>query len=214
MPDRLIERAGELGYEALAITDECSFAGVVRAHVAVRALRARGRPAPRLILGTELRLDDDARLVLLATDGDSYRRISTLISEARRCAPKGEYRVDEAMIESAGLDGAIALLVPPYGALHREAIEWRFDWVGSIGRRASIALELDAGQDDLHHRLWLEEMAMRHDLPLVAAGDVHMARRGDRALQDVLTCVRHRRTLADVGRRLHANGERHLRSPR
>ncbi|MES2946032.1 MAG: PHP domain-containing protein, partial [Pseudomonadota bacterium] len=32
----LVERALQLGYSALAVTDECSVAGVVRAHVAAK----------------------------------------------------------------------------------------------------------------------------------------------------------------------------------
>ena len=35
-PEELVEQAKRLGYRALALTDECSLAGVVRAHVAAK----------------------------------------------------------------------------------------------------------------------------------------------------------------------------------
>ncbi|MEJ2655517.1 MAG: PHP domain-containing protein, partial [Acidihalobacter sp.] len=73
-PEELVRRAADLGYHALAITDECSLAGVVRAHVAARE---RGL---QLIIGSEFRLTEGPRLVLLATDRDGYGRLSQLIS--------------------------------------------------------------------------------------------------------------------------------------
>src|SRR5205807_140563 len=79
-PEELVARAQELGYAALAITDECSLAGIVRAHV-----EAKKCSLP-LIIGSEFRLDDGLRLVLLATDRESYGRLSALITRGRRRA--------------------------------------------------------------------------------------------------------------------------------
>ena len=60
--EELVARAHALGYAALAITDECSVAGVVRAHTALRELRESGAAvALRLLIGSELRLDDGTR---------------------------------------------------------------------------------------------------------------------------------------------------------
>ena len=73
-PAELVDRAAELGYAALAITDECSVAGVVRAHVRVRERRDAGLPVPHLILGTELALGDDFRLVALVRDEAGWRK--------------------------------------------------------------------------------------------------------------------------------------------
>ncbi|MDA0224950.1 MAG: PHP domain-containing protein, partial [Proteobacteria bacterium] len=71
-PEELIERAAALGYSALALTDECSFAGVVRAHTAAQ------RCALRLIIGSEVCLDDGTTLVLLAPDRLAYGAIAAL----------------------------------------------------------------------------------------------------------------------------------------
>jgi error-prone DNA polymerase len=82
-PEELIERAAGLGYAALAITDECSVAGAVRAHAAARE---RGF---KLIVGSEFRLTDGLRCVLLATNRSGYAQLCRLITLARRAAPKG-----------------------------------------------------------------------------------------------------------------------------
>jgi error-prone DNA polymerase len=92
-PEELVERAASLGYAALAITDECSVAGVVRAHVAAR------EHGLKLIIGSEFRLDDGLRCVLLAQDRAGYGRLCRLITRGRRAAPKGEYRLGRADFE-------------------------------------------------------------------------------------------------------------------
>ena len=108
-PEELVARAAEYGYAALAITDECSLAGVVRAHSALRA-----HPGdPRLIVGSEIRLEDGPCLVLLAADRAGYGRLSRLITDARRAAAKGRYRLDRSGLAAAARDGLLALLVPP-----------------------------------------------------------------------------------------------------
>jgi error-prone DNA polymerase len=88
-PEELIERAAELGYSALAITDECSLAGVVRAHVEAQAQKLH------LVIGSEIRLTlptsgtPHARLVLLAQTRRGYGNLSHWITVARRRAEKG-----------------------------------------------------------------------------------------------------------------------------
>ena len=74
-PEELVERAHELGYSALAITDECSLAGIVRAHVAAKACGLK------LIVGSEIRFADGPRIVLLATDRTGYGNLSALITQ-------------------------------------------------------------------------------------------------------------------------------------
>jgi len=86
-PEELVARAAGLGYAALAVTDECSVAGVVRAHVAAR------EHGLKLIVGSEFRLEDGLRCVLLATDRIGYGQLCRLITRARRAAAKGEYRL-------------------------------------------------------------------------------------------------------------------------
>ena len=86
-PQELIHTASTLGYRALAITDECSLAGVVKAHVAAREC---GLP---LIIGSEF-LIEEQKLVILVTNRESYSELSSLITLARRRSRKGEYRIE------------------------------------------------------------------------------------------------------------------------
>jgi len=211
-PAELVEQAVALGYRALAITDECSFAGIVRAHVRLEELRAQTGTALKLIIGTELSLGDGCRLVLLADDDRAYATLCALITAARRAASKGRYAITDRLLEQAGLQNMPMLLVPPYLPAHQEAIEHRFGWVRELSSRAAIALELHLGTYDARHLVWLEAMGARYDLPLAAAGDVHMHVRSRRGLQDIVTCIRQGCTIDEGGRHLHPNGERHLRS--
>ena len=84
-PEELVRTACDLGYEAIAITDECSLAGVVKAHLAARELPIK------LIIGAEFRLQDGIQLVLLAPTRKAYGQLSELVSLGRRRSPKGEY---------------------------------------------------------------------------------------------------------------------------
>ncbi len=216
-PDELVNRAAELGYAALAITDECSLAGAVRAHLALRAL-----PEPRLqlIIGSELRLADGPKLVLLACNRDGYGNLSELITLGRMRAGKGCYHLTRADLAD-GLPGCVALLIPedagsgatasPVGTdmLHDHA-----RWLAQhFGKRAWLAAELHLGPDDNGWLQALKAIGEASGLPLCAAGDVHMHERRRRRLQDTMTAIRLRRRLADCGHALHANGERHLRPP-
>src|SRR3954466_10501301 len=86
-PEELVHRASEMGYRALALTDECSVAGIVRAHGAAKEL------GMKLIVGTEITLADGLKLVLLVTSLRGYETMCELITTGRRAAEKGEYRL-------------------------------------------------------------------------------------------------------------------------
>ena len=95
-PAELVAQAAALGYTALALTDECSVAGIVRAHVAAR------KHAIQLIIGSELRLADGLHLVLLAADREDYAALCALITRGRRAAVKGSYHLLRADLEALG----------------------------------------------------------------------------------------------------------------
>ena len=199
-PEELVERAHALGYGALAITDECSLAGIVRAHVAAR------ETGLKLLIGAEFALDERLRLALVATDRDAYGNLSALITRGRRNATKGAYRLARQDFAD-GVPGCLALWLPgpqPDAAAAR--------WVKDVfGERAWAAVELVAGPDDRAYFSRLIKLARAAGLRLTAAGDVHMHVRARRALQDTLTAIREKCTLAQAGHRLHPSGERHLR---
>jgi error-prone DNA polymerase len=202
-PEQLVERAAELGYAALAVTDECSVAGVVRAHLAARARQLK------LIVGSEFRLEDGLRCVLLATSRAGYGQLCRLITRARRAAPKGEYRLTRGdFATQQGRDDLLALWLPAAQPDPAEAA-----WLASVfPGRLWIAVELLTTGQDRRRLAALQQLGRELDLPLAAAGDVHMHVRNRRALQDVLTATRLGVPVDQAGYALFPNGERHLRS--
>ena len=196
----LFQRAAALGYQALAITDECTLAGIVRAWQASRDTGLK------LIIGSEMQVEDGPRLVLLVEDLAGYQGLCRLITRARRRAEKGSYRLlREDFAEP--LPGLLALWLADDGPAPDHG-----HWLRQIfPERLWLALELHCGQDDARRLQDRLALAAQWGLPAVACGDVHMHVRGRRALQDTMTAIRHHLPVAEAGQRLFANGERHLR---
>jgi error-prone DNA polymerase len=220
-PEELVERAQALGYAALALTDECSVAGVVRAHLA-----AKDASLP-LLIGSEFTLADGLQLVLYATDRTTYGDLAQLITRGRRNAVKGTYALTRDDVASVA-PRCLALWIPHglrddfscnaigSGSRSRKVVSdpaADARWLANIfPGRAWIAAELFARSGDRARLASLQALARAAGLPLVAAGDVHMHARARRALQDTLTAIRLRTPLAECGYALFPNGERHLRS--
>lgn len=200
-PAELVEQAATLGYTALALTDECSVAGIVRAHVAAR------NHAIQLIVGSELRLADGLHLVLLATDREDYAALCALITRGRRAAAKGSYHLLRSDLEALGA-ACLVLWVPAADPQPADALWLKQRFAG----RLWLAVELHAGGDDHRRVRQLTGLALAAGIPAVAAGDVHMHVRGRRAVQDTLTAIRTRQPLGSGCHSLYPNGERHLRS--
>ncbi len=229
-PEELVERAYQLGYAALAITDECSVAGVVRAHVGLRELPAKldvyerehpeeppipRNPDFRLLFGSEFHFER-FRLVVIANDTEGWGNLCEFITAARNTElPKGEYRVGWDDSDVASLQRCQILFVPdrkPGGAvdveqLHEDLSAARALFDGNLWLAVEMLNELD---DDLWF-VTLVEAGERAGVPLVAAGDVHMHARARKPLQDVLTAVREGKAVAECGFALQSNAERHLR---
>ncbi len=201
----LFERARQQGYRALAITDACSLAGIVRA---LGASKTTGVP---LIVGSEATLDDGLKLVLLVESREGYTSLCRLVTRGRRRSAKGEYALTRAdLLADGGLPGLLLLWLPGDAPSRDDGAWLRQHFAG----RLWLAVELHRGPDDAARLRALQGLAVELDIPAVASGDVHMHVRGRRALQDTMTAIRHRTTLADAGSRLFANGERHLRTRR
>jgi len=222
-PEELVERAAKLGYAALAVTDECSVAGVVRAHVAAREARLK------LIIGSEFRLQDGLRCALLATNRRGYAQLCRLITIARRAARKGEYRLTrEDFFATADRNAPATGHRPPATTTASAAFltdclalwlpEVRPDpqqgrWLGeAFPGRTWLAVELLTTGNDRRRLAELLSLAEVLGLPPLASGDVHMHARSRRALQDTLTAIRLGMPVGRVGAQLYPNGERHLRA--
>ena len=201
-PEELVATAAALGYEALAITDECTLSGIVRAHTAARELGLK-----QLIIGSELHLQSGRKLIVLVQNRAGYAALCELITRARRAAEKGRYALTRLAFES-GLPGCLALWVPD----ENYALDVEDHWIRETFRdRLWIAVELLADGRQAEQLERLRVVGKRLKLPLVACGDVHMHRRSRRVLQDTLTAIREGVTIDNAGFALYPNGERHLR---
>ena len=203
----LFARALHCGYEALAITDECSLAGIVRAYEASRATGLA------LVVGSEFVLACGMKLVLLVETQDGYTQLCRLITLARRAAPKGAYRLtrqDLQQVLGEAEAGVFALWLPATVPDPEQG-----HWLHALlGQRAFLAVELRREEDDAARLQALLVLAAQLDLVPLASGDVHMDLRRQRVLQDTMTAIRHNMPLADCGAQLFRNGERHLRTRR
>jgi len=228
-PEELVERAAELQYAALAITDRHSLAGVVRAHTRAKDLGLK------LLVGAEIVPRDAPPLVLLATDRAAYGRLARLLTCGRRRGSKGECRLTfddvaghaegllaavtsaerlrrpedrntaDARCSDADQSDALEAGLPDTAGLHA--------WREVFGDRCYLLAELHYGVDDRRRLNALRRLAARTGVPLAAAGDVHYHVAQRMPLHHVLTAVRYRQTVDQVRRWLFPNSLRHLRSP-
>ena len=199
-PHELVERAHQLGYQALALSDECSLAGIVRAHVQAKELGLK------LIVGTQASLEDGPKLVVLARNRNGYHALCQLISKARRASGKGKYQMYRSDV--ARLEDCLIIMIPGSNERDQKDARWL---AGQHPGQAWIGVALHREVGDREHLERLYSLSQHCGLPLVATGDVHMHIRERRRLQDTLSAIRHQCRLQDAGHRLFPNGERHLR---
>ena len=208
--EELFTRAHQCGYEALAITDECSLAGIVRG---LEASRATG---VALIVGSEFVLECGLKLVLLVENQSGYVRLCELITAGRRAAGKGSYRLSRQDVERVlgGVEnealGLFALWVPGAQPDAAQAV-----WMQQVFvQRTWLAVHLHRERDDAARLAQLLALATQLGIDALACGDVHMDVRRRRVLQDTMTAIRHGLPLAECGAFLFRNGEHHLRTRR
>ncbi|MBA2660507.1 MAG: error-prone DNA polymerase [Nitrosospira sp.] len=212
-PEELVERAVALDYTALAITDECSMAGVVRAHSEAR------KTGLHLLIGSQFILEDGLQLVCLAMNRNGYGNLCELITLARQRAEKGAYRICRADFESCAdaphlalLEDCLVLLIPK-SMQERSSLIKDMRWALSLfPGRCWTAVELLLHADEA---LLFESICRAADItgmPLVAAGDVTMHDRSRKPLQDTMTAIRLGKPLCECGYALQPNAEQHLRT--
>jgi error-prone DNA polymerase len=218
--EELVQRAQELGYSALAITDECSLAGVVRAHAVAKKA---GLP---LIIGSHFHLQASATspaltLLALAQNRNGYGNLSQLITLARTRSEKGTYQLTAADLgltgaaHLRGLPDCLLILLPTYQTSQSPQTHLRSTaaWLAqTFPNRAWIGLNLLFRAYDDAHRAQIQTVADEYNLPVVAVGHVCMHVRSRKPLQDLLTAIRLCTPIADCGYALAPNAEQHLRS--
>jgi error-prone DNA polymerase len=205
-PQELVARAAELGYKAIALTDECSLAGVVRALEETQRCTERGLPI-QLIPGSSFRLENGSRLILLPLDHAGYTQICTLVTQGRRNAPKGKYALPDSSFEH-GLDRCLAVWLP----LAEDDLLTAHWLTAYFPDRCWLGASLHLGPDDKVRLEHLLATARATGLPVTACGDIQMHTRSRRMLHDVLAAIRHGCPVSELGYRSLPCGERHLRS--
>lgn len=203
-PEELVYQAAELGYSAIAITDECSFAGLVKAY------KASEECGIKLIVGSEFTITIEhqtARLVLLAPSRRAYSEISALITKGRRRSRKGEYSlsIDDLRF---GLRHCLAIWFPSsheYDTQHGQLLARFFK------QRLWLGVELFWEGSDQQHYLYCERLSQQCKLNMVACNDVHMHHKKRKPLQDTLTAIRLNTTIQALGKARQSNAERYLK---
>ncbi|WP_344700526.1 error-prone DNA polymerase [Sphingomonas limnosediminicola] len=200
----LVSTALSLDYDAIGIADRNTLAGVVRMHSACKAVGLKP------LIGCRLDLSDAPSLLAYPIDRDGYGRLSRLLSTGKLRAEKGE--CDLALEDVAALQEGIAFIAWPsedLDAFERELPPLR-DALTSLGRIAAGWLYRG---DDSARIERLDRLARQHGCTILATNDVHYHVPDRRPLQDVVTCIREKVTIATAGYLLNPNAERHLKSP-
>ena len=206
-PDELVRTAKALEYEAIAITDHATLAGIVRAHAAAK------QAGIKLVVGAALEPVDAAPLVVWAIDRTGYGHLCRLLT---RGYERGRLSRDDIACHAGGLLAGVPLAAclaagPPGGCgdgqeIGEQVLAWRQVFDDRLHALAEVALE----GDDEDRLRWFARIGRLANVPLVAAGDVRYHERSRLPLFDALSAVRHGGTIEEIRGRLLANGERHL----
>jgi error-prone DNA polymerase len=199
-PEELVEQAHALGLSAIAITDRDGVYGVVRAHSRAKALGIK------LIIGSQLTLDDQSQLVLLAQNRSGYGQLCQLISTGRLRSPKGQSVLHWPELFEHTSD-LILLVGDPKAFPHLASLKAAF------GDRLYLMIARHHHATERQQEAGFREQASQHRLPTVAVNEVLYHSPARQSLQDVLTCIRHGTNVFKIGHKTNPNHEHSLKSP-
>lgn len=211
-PEELVHTAQELGYQAIAITDECSFAGVVKAHVAAKEANIK------LIIGSEFYTDCGAHCIALANTKQAYSEISALITLARRRSEKGRYHVRlQDLIHN--LRQTLLIYKPRYeSTLNKEADTSECHDNNRLAllsphfeQRLWLGISLLYRNQEAPYYRHCVNLSRSFGIPLLASGEVLMHSRKRKPLHDLLTAIDHNTQVQNLGEALCSNAQNHLR---
>jgi error-prone DNA polymerase len=208
-PEEMVEQAAAYGYNAIAITDRNTFAGIVRGHVAAKKAGIRIIPACRLDL------IDGPSLLAFPTDIHAYGKISGLLTVGNLRAEKGKCHLFKKDVYQHAIGSKFVLLPPTslnkvfdFDSSFKEILQ---EYREALGDQLFIAASRTYGGDDSKQLHRLAQLAAQYNTPMIATNDVHYHHPIRRELQDVVTCVREKCTIHTAGFKLHPNAERYLK---
>lgn len=212
-PEELVQRAARLGYSALALSDECSMSGMVRAHQEAKKHRLKLIPGSRFKTG-------NSELIILVCNANGYGNLCELITLTRLRATKGHYEFhlndllapipDYAHLKH--LPGCLFLFKPDYNPDATQLCAQLQPLVQPLAGRLWIGLARSHYYADTQHLNTLNHVAKTLNLPIVALGQVEMHQRSRQPVHDILTAIRLKKTIHECGYALRPNAEHHLRS--
>lgn len=201
--EELVLQADFLRYKALAVTDECSVAGIVKVHSAIK----QHKLSLKQIVGSMFWLNEECQVVLLCPNRKAYAELCRIITNARRRSSKGHYQLSEWNIMSA--KHCFILWLPQQKS---EDAHWG-QWLSQHhSGRLWIGLQRHLKQTDQQYTDYCVELSQHHQLPITACGGVLMHNANRLPLQHSLTAIKYQRPITEVGSHLLANTERCLRS--
>ena len=233
LPEDLVARAVELELPAVALVDRAGVYGAPRFYKAAKAAGVRALVGAEVPLGGEaphergqakgppavpspvLRLP---RLGLLVASRAGYRGLCRLLTAAARDRPKGEAQATweeiaahagELCCTTGGAEGPVARALAAGGL---DAARAELERLAALfPGRLYVELQRHRRRDEEHRNAALVDLARRLRLPLLATNGVRYARRADKPLHDVLSCIREHTTLDRAGTLLASQRERHLK---
>ena len=201
--EELVLQADFLRYKALAVTDECSVAGIVKVHSAIK----QHKLSLKQIVGSMFWLNEECQVVLLCPNRKAYAELCRIITNARRRSSKGHYQLSEWDIMSA--KHCFILWLPQQ---RTEDAHWG-QWLSQHhSGRLWIGLQRHLKQTDQQYIDYCVELSHHHHLPMTACGGVLMHNANRLPLQHSLTAIKYQKPITEVGSHLLANAERCLRS--
>ncbi|MCW8334706.1 error-prone DNA polymerase [Vibrio paucivorans] len=201
--EELILQADFLRYSALAITDECSVAGVVRAYTAIKDHQL----AIKLIVGSMFWLNGECQVVLLCPNRQAYAELCRIITNARRRSPKGEYQLSEWDLMS--IKHCLVLWLP----CHTSHDQHWGNWLSQHhAHRLWIGLQRHLNADDKEYTQHCESLSLEYSIPITACGGVLMHTATRLPLQHTLTAIKQGKSVDAIGQHMLSNTERTLRS--
>ncbi|MGF1846864.1 error-prone DNA polymerase [Vibrio lentus] len=201
--EELVLQADFLRYKALAVTDECSVAGIVKVHSAIK----QHKLSLKQIVGSMFWLNEECQVILICPNRQAYAELCRIITNARRRSSKGHYQLSEWDIMSA--KHCFILWLPQQ---KNEDAHWG-QWLSQHhSGRLWIGLQRHLKQTDQQYTDYCVELSQHHQLPITACGGVLMHNANRLPLQHSLTAIKYQRPITEVGSHLHANAERCLRS--
>ncbi|MEZ8691165.1 error-prone DNA polymerase [Vibrio splendidus] len=201
--EELVLQADFLRYKALAVTDECSVAGIVKVHSAIK----QHKLSLKQIVGSMFWLNEECQVILICPNRQAYAELCRIITNARRRSSKGHYQLSEWDIMSA--KHCFILWLPQQ---KNEDAHWGLWLSQHHPGRLWIGLQRHLKQTDQQYTDYCVELSQHHQLPITACGGVLMHNANRLPLQHSLTAIKYQRPITEVGSHLLANAERCLRS--